>query len=221
MSTSKRCLNALLATVLIGTGLLAGCTTVDPYTGEERISKAAVGATVAAVGGAIIGSAVGKSQGAVIGAGIGAIAGGAIGHDMDHQEAMLRRRLRDTGVRVVRVGDDIRLVMPSDITFAKSSADINAHFYHTLNNVSGVLRHHPYTTIKVAGFTSNTGRATFNQILSEHRADNVADYLAAQHINPNRIMAIGYGKRYPIADNHTTHGRAQNRRVEITLHAIG
>jgi outer membrane protein OmpA-like peptidoglycan-associated protein len=210
----------ITAATLFATLTLTGCMTVDPNTGEERVSKTGVGIGVGAASGALIGSALGHTQGAIIGAGIGALAGGAIGNDMDRQEAMLRKNLQHSGVRVVRAGNDIRLIMPSDITFANNSANIDPHFYRTLSSVAGVMRDFRNTTIKVAGYTSSTGSDTHNQILSEARATHVADFLADQGVNPNRITPVGFGKRYPIASNATAQGQALNRRVEVTLHAI-
>jgi outer membrane protein OmpA-like peptidoglycan-associated protein len=213
---------ALILTMaaLISSLSLSGCMTADPYTGEMRVSKSTMGAGLGAAGGALLGSAIGNGKGALIGAGVGALAGGAIGNNMDRQEAVLRRELQNTGVRVVRQGNDIRLIMPSDITFANNSAQIDPHFYGTLNSVSKVMREFSNTTIRVAGYTSSTGGDTHNQVLSEDRATNVADYLVAQGVNPNRVTPVGFGKRYAIASNSTATGQAQNRRVEVTLHAI-
>ena len=59
-----------------------------------------------------------------------------------------------------------------------------------------------------------------NQELSESRARAVADYLIAHKIDPNRVMAVGYGARYPVASNKTAAGQAKNRRVEITIHQL-
>ena len=214
-------LKKLTAATLVTASLLSGCTTIDPITGQERVSNAGVGATIGALGGAIVGSAIGKTDGAVIGAGLGALAGGAIGHGMDRQEVLLRRALNNSGVQVTRSGEDIRLIMPGDITFANDSANINPRFYRTLNKVADVLYDFPDTELQVAGFTSSTGTRHHNQILSKQRARNVAKYLTAQDINPDRIYAVGYGRRFPIADNNTRRGRALNRRVEITIHPIG
>jgi outer membrane protein OmpA-like peptidoglycan-associated protein len=210
----------ITAAILLASMTLVGCITVDPATGEQRLSKSTMGVGLGAAGGALIGSALGHSQGALIGAGVGALAGGAIGNDMDRQEAMLRRNLAHSGVRVVRAGNDIRLIMPSDITFANNSAQIDPGFYGTLNSVARVMRDFRNTTIKVAGYTSSTGSDTHNQLLSEDRASHVADYLVAQGVNPNRVTPVGFGKRFAIASNTTREGQAQNRRVEVTLHAI-
>ena len=208
-----------IATISVSSTLV-GCMTLDPYTDQPRVSKATMGAGIGAASGALIGSALGHSKGALIGAGVGALAGGAIGNDMDRQEALLRRHLARTGVRVERDGNDIRLIMPSDITFANDSAKIDPHFYPTLSSIAQVMREFRNTTIKVAGYTSSTGTDNHNQLLSEDRANTVSDYLASRGVNPNRITPVGFGKRYAIAGNSTPEGQAQNRRVEVTLHAI-
>lgn len=204
------------------TALLAGCTT-DPYTGEEKVANSAIGAlggaaagaAVGAIGGAIAGDA---GKGAAIGAAVGGIAGLGIGAYMDRQEALLRKKLAGTGVRIVREGDDIRLVMPSDITFDVDRASIKPRFYRTLNAVATVLNGFPETDVIVTGHTDSTGSAAYNQRLSERRALAVARYLQAQGVNPARIRAQGMGESMPIASNATEEGRARNRRVEIRIH---
>lgn len=199
----------------------SGCTTtMDPYTRYPKPSNASVGAGLGALSGALIGAMAGNSKGALIGAGLGAIAGGAIGNDIDQQEAMLRSRLDNTGVRVIREGCCLRLVMPCDITFANNSARIYPAFYETLDSVTLVLKRFNRTVVKVAGFTSDTGGEMYNQILSERRSRSVANYLVDNCIDPNRIMSVGYGLRYPVADNSTEEGRSLNRRVEITIRPL-
>ncbi len=212
----KRIIPAILAA-----GLLAACTT-DPYTGEEKPSNtllgglggAAAGAAAGAIGGAIAGDA---GKGAAIGAAVGGIAGLGIGAYMDHQEAELRKRLAGTGVRIVREGDDIRLVMPNDITFDVDRAEIRPQFYRTLNAVATVLNGFPETTVMVTGHTDSTGSAEHNQRLSERRAMAVVRYLVAQGVAPQRLEARGLGEMAPIASNATPTGRARNRRVEIRI----
>jgi len=190
-------------------GVLSGCTTTNAYTGEQQASKTTIGAGIGAI--------TGDGRGALIGAGIGALAGGAVGNYMDREESTLRQQLQGTGVQVVRDGQNIKLVMPSDITFANNSSDINPTFYPTLNSVAIVLNKFKNNNIQVAGYTSNTGTLHYNQLLSEKRAQSVASYLIAQKVIAGRLMAVGYGDRNPIATNDTTHGQSLNRRVEITL----
>lgn len=199
--------------------ILSGCTT-NPYTGQQEASKAGLGVGLGAATGALAGQLIGGNTGAtLIGAGIGAAVGGVGGAMMDRQADALRAQLRGTGVSVVRSGNDIKLIMPGNITFATNSADIKSSFYSVLNSVSLVLKEYKQTIVRVAGYTDNTGDANYNQQLSERRAQSVSNYLISQGVTSGRFSVVGYGQRYPIASNASAEGREQNRRVEITLQA--
>lgn len=205
---------AALAVVFLG-----ACTT-DPFTGERQLSKTAAGAAIGAASGAAIGAIADKekrARGALIGAGVGALAGGAVGGYMDIQEKKLRERLAGTGVSVSRVGNEIYLNMPGNVTFATDRAEIRSDFFDVLNSVALVLEEYEKTIIEVTGHTDSTGSEAYNQQLSEARAASVASYLVAQGIRSERIVIHGFGERFPVADNSTPAGRQQNRRVELRL----
>ncbi|PJK01258.1 cell envelope biogenesis protein OmpA [Lysobacteraceae bacterium NML91-0213] len=212
-----------LTAALAGALMLTGCATYtgqtsDPNDPNRTRNNALIGAGIGAVAGLLSGdSATERRQHALIGAGAGALAGGAVGAYQDRQEAELRRQMAGTGVDVVRQGDNITLNMPGNVTFGFDQANIQPQFYPVLNNVAQTLRQYDQTVIEVAGHTDNIGAAAYNQQLSERRAQAVAQYLAAQGVNPQRIITVGAGMTRPIADNSTEAGRAQNRRVEITL----
>jgi len=202
--------------------LASGCKTLDPYTGEEQTSKATRGAIIGAAAGAVVGlasgdDAVDRRQRALIGAGVGALAGGSIGHYQDRQEAALRAKLEGTGVSVTRIGDNITLNMPGNVTFATDSADLNADFFNVLNSVSKVLKEFDQTIVEVAGHTDNTGPDEYNEALSDRRASSVARYFESRNIVSQRLLTIGMGESRPVADNGTSEGRQANRRVEITM----
>ncbi|MEA1081257.1 OmpA family protein [Marinobacter qingdaonensis] len=200
---------------------LGGCMTYDPYTGEEKTSSATKGSIIGALGGAAIGAATSsksdRGKGALIGAAGGAAIGGGIGYYMDKQEAQLRRKLEGSGVRVVRNGDQIELIMPGNITFDLNQSSIKPSFVDTLDSVSLVLKEFDKTIIQIEGHTDSSGSDSYNQLLSERRASSVRDFLLNQGIEPKRTRAVGYGERYPLASNDNAAGREQNRRVELTL----
>jgi len=200
---------------------LVACSTVNPYTEEKQTSKLAIGAGIGAASGALIGLITADSKdrqkNALIGAGIGALAGGGIGYYMDVQEAKLRQKLRNSGVSVTRVGDQIMLNMPGNVTFETASADINASFYDVLNSVTIVLKEYEKTTVDVIGHTDSVGAESYNQGLSENRARSVAEYLSTQGVLPARLLIAGMGESQPIAPNNTPNGRSQNRRVNIQI----
>ena len=181
----------------------AACTT-DPYTGEQQLSRTAIGA--------MIGSAAG--------AGVGALAGGAVGGYMDYQEAKLRERLRGTGVSVTRVGDEIVPNMPGNVTFDTDQDAIRSSFYDVLNSVVLVVQEYDKTIIEVTGHTDSTGSDAHNLDLSRRRAASVGAYLTSQGVNPQRVITDGFGEQYPVGDNATPQGRQGDRRVEPRLSPI-
>ena len=205
--------------------LLSACTS-NPYTGEQQVSKGVLGAGTGALLGGAAGALLGKTtslktrKAALVGAGIGALAGGGIGVYMDNQEAKLRQRLQNSGVSVTRVGDTIVLNMPSNITFDSDQSDVKPGFYDTLNSVALVFQEYDQSYIDVVGHTDADGSDDYNYDLSRRRAASVAQYLSAQQLNPNRFSVEGRGEREPIASNASASGKAQNRRVEITIQPL-
>ncbi|ALN61942.1 ompA family protein [Lysobacter antibioticus] len=220
------------------TVLLAGCATggggyyggqQQPYPGQNPppeqqggMNRTQKGALIGALAGVAAGllsgdDATERRQRALIGAGVGGLAGGAIGNYQDRQERALRDRMAGTGVDVVRQGDNITLNMPSNITFAFNSASLDPQFYSVLDNVASTLTEYNQTIVEVAGHTDSIGTDAVNQRLSEQRAASVGNYLMSKGLVRDRFILTGAGKTRPIASNDTEAGRAQNRRVEITL----
>ncbi len=202
--------------------VITACTTLDPYTREEKTSHATKGAAIGAAAGVAIGLISGSNSSerkkrALILGGAGALTGGGVGYYMDQQEMKLRQQLEGTGVSITRMGDNITLNMPGNITFAVDSADISADFYAVLDSVALVLKEYNKTLVEVAGHTDSTGTEQHNQQLSERRADSVAAYLVSRKVTGERLMVLGAGEAYPIASNETAAGRQLNRRVEITI----
>lgn len=207
-----------IVTAVVAAAFLSACTT-DPYTGQQKVSNLAGGAALGAVAGAGLGMLAGGNdrRNALIGAGVGALAGGAIGGYMDQQENELRAQLQGTGVSVTRVGNNIVLNMPSNITFDSDQSALKPQFYNTLNSVALVLKKFNRSLVDVAGHTDSTGSDSYNQQLSQQRAQSVASYLISQGNNPQRFYVQGYGESRPVADNSSEAGRAANRRVEIQI----
>ena len=214
MTAGKRLTGAALA-VMLG---LSGCTTTNPYTGEQEVNKTSKGAGIGALAGLTTAILVGGDRKKLLaGAGIGALVGGGVGYYMDRQEDKLRQQLQSTGVSVTRNGDNIILNMPGNITFATDSSNISADFYKVLDSVALVIKEYEKTYVDIVGYTDDTGAESYNQKLSEARANSVARYLESQGVLPARIVSSGMGESKPIASNATAQGRALNRRVEIIL----
>lgn len=205
---------ARLLFVLLSFSVVA-CTT-NPYTGEQQASKAArYGGGAAALCGIL--GALDSREKALRSAAACGIVGAGVGAYMDVQEAKLREQLQGTGVQVVREGNNIRLIMPGNITFQTDSYNLRSNFYPVLNSVGVVLAQYHETTMRVSGHTDNTGSRAYNLELSEKRARSVADYLVTQGVAQTRMYVEGLGFDQPIADNGTAEGRARNRRVELHI----
>jgi outer membrane protein OmpA-like peptidoglycan-associated protein len=198
---------------------LSACVT-DPETGNRTISKAAIGGIGGALGGYLLGDLVGGRRDRtekILGAGIGAVAGAGVGYYMDEQERKLRQQTAGTGINVIRDGDNLVLDMPSEITFGVDSANIDAGFRNTLDQVASTVTQYEKTYVDVLGHTDSTGSDAYNQALSERRASAVADYLSSRGVQSARLAARGYGESQPKASNLDAAGRSANRRVEIRL----
>ena len=203
--------------------LLVGCTN-NPYTGERQAGKAGVYGGTGAVAGAVIGAATSskkdRAKGALIGAAVGGAAAGGYGYYVARQEQRLRQELTGSGVQVVRNGDNLQLIMPGNITYASSSADISSGFYPTLNSLVKVFKEFDQNGIDIVGHTDSTGSLELNMRLSQQRATSGASYLTGQGVSGARISSRGVGPSQPVASNATTEGRAQNRRVEVNLRPL-
>lgn len=204
---------AMAALALVA--LTAACT--DPNTGEYSRERSGL-LSGAAIGG-LLGAATGsgnRTPEVLIGAGLGAIAGGAIGGHLDRQAAELRSSLGPQ-IDVVNTGSEIVVTMPQDILFATDSATLRGDLRADLGAIAANLQRYPDSLVVVTGHTDSTGTSAYNQSLSERRADSVASVLVTSGVPTRRVVARGAGETQPVASNDTALGRAQNRRVVITI----
>ena len=231
MNTQRKYVFAIAAM----TTLLAACATTgggyyggnqsspppqdQQQSGMSKTQKGAlIGAAVGVAAGLLTGDdATERRQRALVGAGVGGLTGAAIGNYQDRQERALRERMAGTGVGVVRQGDNITLSMPGNITFAFNDASLQSQFYPVLNDVARTLAEYNQTVVEVAGHTDSVGSDAYNHDLSLRRASSVAAYLGSHGVMQQRLITVGAGESRPIGSNESEGGRAQNRRVEITL----
>ncbi|WP_110972694.1 OmpA family protein [Pseudomonas huaxiensis] len=225
MFTMRRLI--IVATVA---ALVSGCAGQNPYDNQggqaqesSGMSKTAKYGGLGALAGAIAGAAIdhnNRGKGALIGAAAVGAAAAGYGYYADKQEAALRESMANTGVEVKREGDQIKLIMPGNITFATDSANIAPSFYSPLNNLANSFKQFNQNTIEVVGFTDSTGSRQHNMDLSQRRAQAVSTYLTSQGVDSSRVSVRGMGPDQPIASNADANGRAQNRRVEVNLKPI-
>lgn len=208
-----------LGAALCGAALfIAGCATSTPEM-NERTKGTTTGAAIGAIGGALIGSASGNAgKGAAIGAVAGAVAGNLWSKNMEDKRREMERATAGTGVEVTRTADNqLKLEVPSDISFATGSAAIEPRLRPILDAFANGLAAQPQMIVRVVGHTDSTGSDAVNDPLSLRRAGSVRDYLSDRGVSASRIEVAGRGSREPVATNDTPEGRAKNRRVEIFL----
>uniref|UniRef100_UPI000464DBCD OmpA family protein n=1 Tax=Pseudomonas syringae TaxID=317 RepID=UPI000464DBCD len=217
MFTSRR-----LIIVATAVAMLSGCVTSNPYDNQGQaqssggMSKTAKYGGLGALAGAVAGAAIDhnhRGKGALIGAAVAGAASAGYGYYADKQEAALRESMANTGVEVQRQGDQIKLIMPGNITFATDSSAIASSFYSPLNNLASSLKQFNQNNIEIVGYTDSTGSRQHNMDLSQQRAQSVATYLTSQGVDQAHLSVRGAGPDQPIASNADVNGRAQNRRV--------
>ena len=135
------------------------------------------------------------------------------------QTEQMRERLKDQLNQVLATRETARglIVNMSDVLFDFNKYTLKPDAREKLAKVSGILLSYPNLQLQVEGYTDNIGSDEYNQKLSEERADAVRDYLVSQGVAQTNIAAAGYGKADPVADNSTSSGRAENRRVQLVV----
>ena len=103
------------------------------------------------------------------------------------------------------------------LLFDTGKATLQPSSEEQLNNIAEILKAYPNVHVKIGGYTDNTGDPAANKALSDARAKNVMDALAAKGIDASRLESEGYGDQFPVGDNSTEEGRAQNRRIALRV----
>ncbi len=204
----------MISLILVVIFLTFGC-------GMTKAQKGAIiGAGAGAGAGAVIGKATGHTAaGTVAGTAVGGVAGAYIGRYMDNQAKELEKEVQGAKVQRVGEGEDskVNITFDSGFLFDFDSANLKEDTKINLDKLASILQKYPDTNIIIAGHTDSTGNSNYNMELSKKRANAVADYLVSKAVNPSRMTVNWYGETKPIASNDTKEGRAQNRRVEISI----
>lgn len=207
-------MNPILFALPAAALILAGC---DATTTDHRTKNGAlIGAAIGGVLGANT-TSDNKLERGIIGAVIGGAVGGVIGNELDQQASDLRRDIGNENVGVVNTGSELRITLPQDLLFATDSTRLRPDLRADLRAVAGNLTDYPNSQVIVTGHTDSTGNASYNQNLSERRANSVAAILRNEGVAGSRLRTVGQGETQPVASNESHAGRAQNRRVEIIV----
>ncbi len=188
-------------------------------------SKTAQGGAIGAGAGAGIGAVIGNqfegkngtAIGAIIGAAVGGTTGALIGRRMDKQAEALRNDLE--GATVTRVGEGIKITFDSGLLFAVDQSALTSAAKTNIADLASTLQKYEDTEVLIEGHTDADGPEDHNMDLSRERANSVERDLLAAGLSPSRLSTVGYGEKQPVADNATTAGKAENRRVEIAIYA--
>jgi OOP family OmpA-OmpF porin len=114
-------------------------------------------------------------------------------------------------------GCTIVSVVLENVQFESNSSELAAGSDEPLNKAVDAMNKYDTIRIEIQAYTDSMGEASYNQYLSEQRANSVRDYMISKGIAADRMVAKGYGESKPIADNSTRDGRAKNRRVELKI----
>lgn len=210
----------IAALLVAGALVLTGC----------NMSKLASGSLIGSGAGAAIGAGIGyliggDGQSAAIGAAAGMAVGGGtgavIGHQMDKKAAELKE-LENAQIETVEDVNGlkaIKVTFSSGILFPTNGTTLTDAAQAELKKFAADMADMEMTNITVYGHTDNTGTAAVNDRISTQRAQAVSKVLEKNGIAGKRITTQGLSFNFPVADNNTVEGRAQNRRVEIYVSA--
>jgi outer membrane protein OmpA-like peptidoglycan-associated protein len=190
--------------------------------GCKTMNRSQKGAVIGAVGGGAIGGVVGRAMGntamgAIVGATVGGVAGAIIGKKMDKQAEEMKEVLGDAEVK--RVGEGIVIEFKDKVLFGFDRSDLGSTAQANLTKLSNVLKKYPDTNIEIIGHTDDKGTDSYNQGLSERRANAAGAYLRSSGISSSRITTRGMGEADPKVANDSEDNRAENRRVEFVITA--
>ncbi|WP_297840814.1 OmpA family protein [Pseudomonas sp.] len=141
----------------------------------------------------------------------------------DAMRAQARLAARDAQIKKLQESLNAKqtergtLVTFGDVLFDFNKAELKSSGMMDVNKLAQFLQQNPDRQVIVEGYTDSSGSASYNQSLSERRANSVRTALVKMGVDSTRVVAQGYGKEYPVSDNSTSSGRAQNRRVEVTI----
>ncbi|QXW18345.1 OmpA family protein [Comamonas aquatica] len=208
--------NLTITAVVTAALLITGCAATDGMSSTQK--QTAIGTGVGALAGAAISAATGGK------AGVGAVAGAAVGglgtyiwsQNQEKRKREMEAATQGTGINVVQTQDNqLKLEIPSDISFDTGRYDIKGNFAPILDRFAEGLRSSPNAEVRIVGHTDSSGSDAINNPLSLNRANSTRDYLMQRGVSGSRIFTEGRGSYQPIASNSTADGRAKNRRVEI------
>lgn len=187
----------------------------SPLGAYQTATQATKGGIIGGATGAVAGSFI-NGVGTVPGALGGAVFGAALGAYID-QHTTWRDKLENAGGRIINLGDQVKIVLPSSFLFHSMTADLNSSAYSILDLVAQYLRSMTKIAVQVAAYTNASGPQRINQEISQEQADSVARYLWREGVNARLMTAVGRGGTHLVKQNTLDWNSGDNYRVEITV----
>lgn len=183
----------------------------------QNTSQTTKGVILGGISGAVIGSSI-INVGALGGMAVGAILLGSLGAYIDSHSNLIDR-LKNRGVKVFVLGDQVLIVLPSSRTFYANTANIIYGEDSTMGMVAELIGNYTNISVKVSGYTDDTGAPIVDRTLSQQQADNVAKSLWRHGVNTRLLYSEGYGGTRLVSKN-TCDWASDNYRVEITMEKL-
>lgn len=207
MNQKKMLVSSLLGICIMATG----CSSMEEN--KNTAKGTGIGAAAGAILGGVIGHQTGKrNEGALIGAVVGAGIGGYAGKRMDKQAKELEK-IAETK----RTEQGLVSKLKSDILFDTGKSDLKPEAKKNLKDMAEIMKKYPENVLTIKGYTDSTGSQKINEDLSQKRAEAVKSELVTSGLAVDVVGTQGMGPANPVADNKTSDGRKQNRRVEIEV----
>lgn len=191
---------------------------LDPVHAFKTSSLVARGAAVGVAGGAAAGAATGGSSlipmalgGAILGAGVGAVL---------ENESDSKNKLENRGVQMVRVGDDLLFILPSDILFAQNTSTLNSNALPLLEKIANYIAHLSNVGVRVVAYRNASISQKAALALSQLQAQTVAKFLWAHGIDTRLLYSSGQGASHFVEPINPDLPSNLNNRVEITLQTL-
>jgi len=211
-----------LVIVCLATLTLGACSTNMPQHNERatyRSMPANIGVGAGIGAGIGVGTMALTGGNIIAGGAVGAGTGALIGHHI-RTPAVLIASLRDSGVQIIQLGDNLRIIIPSDQLFNATESEIAPSRYPVLTRIAMLLQYYGDAPINVEGFTDNVMSPENNQRLAQKQAQTVASYLWSEGVELQRLKIKGFGEKPDVANNQTVEGSSDNRRIEIKVRKV-
>jgi outer membrane protein OmpA-like peptidoglycan-associated protein len=190
----------------------------NAITAYQNASPVTKGLVVGGAAGALVGGMT-AGVGVVPGAVVGAIGGGALGTYLQ-QHMTLIDQLENRNVSIITLGDQVLMVIPSELIFSDATATITVQGYSTLNVIADLLRGYTKMSVKVAAYASDAQEAPVAMAMTREQAQAIVKYLWSRDVNTRILYGVGYGSTHLVAKTVADVEGGPNYRIEITLEKL-